>query len=849
MMKKWRKTFARRNKIASREEDDTIFAMNTSRPCIITVIAIGVCLASARAAEKTASASAEIPVTMIVPGFVVRELPVSLTNITSLEYDAAGKLWALGYDGRIHILTDTNNDGLEDTAKTWWQPKDAKAFRGPIGMKVTKGGVYVASKGKISLIKDMDNDGTADTEEIIATGWKEAFTAVDATGLALDKEGNVYFGLGCADFSNAYQLDKEKKAHYDINSSQGTIQRLSADHKNRETLATGVRFAIGIAFNRFGDLFWTDQEGDTWTHGNHLDELNVLLPGKRHYGFPERHPQYLPNTDDEPPVVGFGPQHQSTCGLKFNEAREGWKTFGPKLWENDALIVGESRGKLWRVPLAKVREGYIGRETLIGVTQMLTVDLAVSPKGEMVICCHSGKPDWGTGPTGKGRLFKISYVDEKAPQPVIAWPESTDEIRLAFDRKIDPSVEQRMVGLTVSCGQYVRAADRLETMRPPYVAVTAQMQTPRRELKIESAHLIDGGQMLSVKLAEPMPWRSWYAVAVPGVKLPGAPGLGTTVDFDFQAQGVEAELKFPPDANVMHNMRIWLPHLSPEVSFEMTRGSLEHDKFKTMLAGTRQGELALSCSLDLPGKEATLNFTCDKRFSVNAAHVQNLKVETKTDAQYMGQIKVPTDGKPVPLFLNINLDEEPAGVPRFSITYTTDQTPTPRPIPLDRILRGAWPTETQPVVTTPAPSPLTKGGDWNAGKTLFFGEAKCSTCHTLRGEGGALGPNLSHLNQVNPESILQDIIEPSARINPDHITYIVTTASGDTVSGLVRQDGEQLIVMEAVDKQTKLSRADVREVRPSKISLMPEGYKELGEKKLRDLLLFLTEEAPPKPGK
>src|SRR5260221_168600 len=103
-----------------------------------------------------------------------------------------------------------------------------------------------------------------------------------ARGLALDKDGNVYFGLGCADFSNAYQLDKEKKPHYDINSTQGTIQRLSADRKRRETLATGVRFAIGIAFNRHGDLFWTDQEGDTLTPGNHLDELSVLLPGKRH---------------------------------------------------------------------------------------------------------------------------------------------------------------------------------------------------------------------------------------------------------------------------------------------------------------------------------------------------------------------------------------------------------------------------------------------------------------------------------------------------------------------------------------------------------------------------------------
>src|SRR3954467_13389349 len=343
--------------------------MNTSRASIISAVFVGILACFVHAAE--------LPVAMIVPGFSVRELPINLTNITSLEYAADGKLWALGYDGRVHVLTDSDGDGIEDTARTWWQPKDAKAFRGPIGMKVTKEGVYVASKGKISLLKDTDGDGVGDTEEIVTTGWKEAYVAVDATGMALDKEGNIYFGLGCADYSNAYLLDKEKKAHYDINSHQGTIQRFNAKTGKRETLATGVRFAIGIAFNRFGDLFWTDQEGDTWTKGNHLDELNVLFPGKRHYGFPERHPQYLPNTDDEGPVVGFGPQHQSTCGLKFNEPREGWKTFGPKLWENDALIVGESRGKIWRVPLEKVREGYVGRAVPIASLDLLTVDLAI----------------------------------------------------------------------------------------------------------------------------------------------------------------------------------------------------------------------------------------------------------------------------------------------------------------------------------------------------------------------------------------------------------------------------------------------------------------------------------------
>ena len=44
-----------------------------------------------------------------------------------------------------------------------------------------------------------------------------------------------------------------------------------------------------------------------------------------------------------------------------------------------------------------------------------------TPQGDLLVACHTGKPDWGTGPQGKGKLFKISWVDKHAPQPVLAY--------------------------------------------------------------------------------------------------------------------------------------------------------------------------------------------------------------------------------------------------------------------------------------------------------------------------------------------------------------------------------------------------------------------------------------------
>ena len=87
------------------------------------------------------------------------------------------------------------------------------------------------------------------------------------------------------------------------------------DFKTREVIATGIRFPVGMRFNRRGDLFASDQEGATWLpNGNPLDELLHIQKG-RHYGFPPRHPKHLPNVIDEPSVFDYGPQHQSTCGI------------------------------------------------------------------------------------------------------------------------------------------------------------------------------------------------------------------------------------------------------------------------------------------------------------------------------------------------------------------------------------------------------------------------------------------------------------------------------------------------------------------------------------------------------
>jgi glucose/arabinose dehydrogenase len=107
-------------------------------------------------------------------------------------------------------------------------------------------GVFVPSKGKVSLIVDTNGDDKADEEIIVATGWKEIAQNVDAVGIAMDKDGNIYFGLGTVNYANAYLVNENGVGEYDINSDRGTVQKVSADFSKRETVCTGIRFPIAF---------------------------------------------------------------------------------------------------------------------------------------------------------------------------------------------------------------------------------------------------------------------------------------------------------------------------------------------------------------------------------------------------------------------------------------------------------------------------------------------------------------------------------------------------------------------------------------------------------------------------
>lgn len=794
---------------------------------------------------------------MLVPGFTVKELPVQIPNINSIKYRPDGKLVALGYNGQIWILSDTDGDGLEDKATLFW---DKSTMRGPIGMALTppgyaKGqGVFVPSKGKLSLIVDKDGDDIADEEIIVATGWKEITQNVDAIGCAVDKDGNIYFALGTANYANGYLIDKDTGiAAYDIKSERGTVLKVSPDFSKREIICTGVRFPVAMHFNKDGDLFASEQEGATWLpNGNPFDELLHIQPG-RHYGFPPRHPKHLPNVVDEPSVFDYAPQHQSTCGFNFNYPVNGGPTFGPAFWAGDILMTGESRGKIFRTKLAKTAAGYVAQNQVIACLNVLTTDICISPRGDAIVSTHSGKPDWGTGPSGTGKLFRISYTDKEAPQPVITWSASPTEIKVAFDRPLNPATLKNLAKeAKITQGKYVQAGDRFEGMWPGYQVIKDQKATPRYNVPVLGINLSADQRTLSI-LTPPRTAAVNYSIELPGLAK-GSSSSDAYPDIDLVANlnGVEAEWK---SADGKENSKEWLPHMDLAVAKEFTKGSAEHERFFTSI--NRSGQLTFRGQVDLarmlqpevqPGAKLDFEYPSE---TVDISIFTSGGITSKFEGSIGNRITssgsdLVVDTIPVTdktwFGYSVNLQN------RFtsrtsSIIWKTKTDSLTRAFPLRRFfLPGAQPTVEPVKLASEREVPELAGGNWLRGQKLFFSEqAACFKCHQVNNRGGKIGPDLSNLIHRDYASVLRDIREPSAAINPDHTAFNVELKDGDVLTGVVLADASDAITLgNASGQPVRIPKSNVKSVKPSSLSLMPEGLdKGLGEAGLKDLMTFL----------
>lgn len=121
----------------------------------------------------------------------------------------------------------------------------------------------------------------------------------------------------------------------------------------------------------------------------------------------------------------------------------------------------------------------------------------------------------------------------------------------------------------------------------------------------------------------------------------------------------------------------------------------------------------------------------------------------------------------------------------------------------------------------------------------------CSSCHTMNGEGGVAGPDLTQLGtRFSYKDMLEAIIEPSKTISDQYGATVFYLREGGSVLGrLISQDNEKYIISQnpfAPQTTRELLKKDVVRTRVSDVSpMLPGMINRLNAEELKDLLAYL----------
>ncbi|HVM86942.1 MAG TPA: hypothetical protein VMT76_02055 [Puia sp.] len=130
------------------------------------------------------------------------------------------------------------------------------------------------------------------------------------------------------------------------------------------------------------------------------------------------------------------------------------------------------------------------------------------------------------------------------------------------------------------------------------------------------------------------------------------------------------------------------------------------------------------------------------------------------------------------------------------------------------------------------------------GKAMFAA-CLCSTCHTMRGEGGTIGPDLTQLGtRFSYKDMLVAIVDPSKTISDQFAAKVFYLKDGSSVIGrLMNEDADKYYISQnpfAPQSLREIAKKDVLRTRLSEISVMLPGLiNRLNAEELKDLLAYL----------
>jgi putative heme-binding domain-containing protein len=620
----------------------------------------------------------------------------------------------------------------------------------------------------------------------------------------------------------------------------GYVCRVDPDGKNWELVSMGYRNAYDLAFNRSGDLFTydSDMEWDMNTPWYRPTRVNHVVSGSD-FGYRNgagKWPTYY--YDSLPQVVNIGPG--SPTGVAF-----GYGAKFPSKYQDALYLSDWSYGKLYAAHLKPDGSSYTGElEEFVTGTPLPLTDVVIDPKDGAMYFAIGGRR------TTSG-LYRVTYTGDE-PTPPSTGPVAGAELRglrrslEAFHGHADPKAVEALWPYLSHTDRFIRTAARiaLEFQDPSTWREKALAET-NKQAALEAL-------LALTRVSAPDPAHRDPVAPAPDKELEGRilEALGK-LDWDHLPYARKLDTlrltavlfnRFgPPDdettAHIVDILDKTYPAKGRELNVELCN-LMVYLKSPTVAAQT------LPLIEAAPTQEEQIDLARALR-TLKVGWTPELRKAYFTWINRAGDFK---GGPSIAGFLRQITDAALAGLtesekaevkPILEMPHRSKATAGAGG-PARNFVKSWTIDELAPVVE----AGLKQKRDFDKGRALFAA-TNCFSCHRYDNEGAAVGPDLTAVSgRFSPRDLLESIILPSKVISDQYEAVIVATSDGKVVTGRIMNLHNDIMTINTdmldPSNQVNVNRTKIEEIRPSPVSMMPEGLlSTLDKEEILDLIAYL----------
>jgi putative heme-binding domain-containing protein len=620
---------------------------------------------------------------------------------------------------------------------------------------------------------------------------------------------------------------------------QGYIARMDPDGKNWELIAMGMRNEFDIAFNKVGELFTYDADmewdiGEPWYRPT---RVNHVISGAE-FGFRNGDAKWPAHYFDSlAEVVNIGPG--SPTGIGF-----GYGAKFPAKYQDALYLADWSFGKVRAVHLTPSGASYTGEfEDFISGQPFPIVDFVIHPRDGSMLLVVGGRG-------AQSALYRVTYVGKESTAP--SKPDTRLQARRDLRHKLEAFHGQKDPNAVATVWPYLGDQDR--AIR--YVArIALEWQ--------------DTSQWRDKAFAE-SDARKAIAALVALTRLSGKDAIhrkdsdpAPDAELRRQLLGALGKISW---AGLNHEDRIDLLRTYTLVFIRL--GSPDDESRRELaqkfdaLFPTRRSELdallarlliyleaptaaakVVAAMVAAPTQEEQIDLAIALRSLktgwTSASREQYFRWFTLAEAYRGGNTFASSLRRAKNEAVELLSDEEKADLKQVLDAHVERK--SPRDLLAARPVVKQW--------TLDELVPIVQNGrngnrNFERGRQLYSAVA-CSACHRFANEGGSVGPELTTVvGRFSVHDLLESIVEPSKVISDQYQAITIATKDGRVISGRVANlSGANVNIVEDMfdpGRMTNVRRADIDAMKPSTVSMMPEGLlNTLTADEIQDLVAYL----------